>query len=86
MERTQIYLPVSHLRAIQREAKRAGLSVTELVRRIVAEHVEGRRGVDAVKKEQVLSFIALGRSRAGGTTSEHHDDALDEAFRAGDLR
>jgi hypothetical protein len=85
MERTQIYIEASHLRALRREAKEAGVSVTELVRRIVAGHLNDERGVPAFKKEDVLSFVALGKSRHR-TVSERHDDALDEAFRAGDLR
>jgi hypothetical protein len=85
MERTQIYLQSAHLRALRREAKDAGVSVTEIVRRIVAGHLDDERGVPAFKKEDVLSFVALGKSGAK-TVSERHDDALDEAFRGGDLR
>jgi Ribbon-helix-helix protein, copG family len=85
VERTQIYIESSHLKALRREAKTAGVSVTEIVRRIVAGHLEDERGVPAFKKEDVLSFVGLGKS-GSMTVSERHDDALDEAFRAGDLR
>lgn len=56
--------------------------MTELVRRVIGEYIEGRRGVSAFSKETVMSFVGLGSSgRPEG--SEHHDEALDEAFRAG---
>ena len=81
MVRTQIYLARSQHSALRREAKREGLSMTELVRRIVGEHLEGRRGVAAFGKDAILSFVGLGDSgKADG--SEHHDEVLDEAFRA----
>lgn len=59
--------------------------MTELVRRIVADHVEGRRGLGSVSKDAVLSFVALGKSgRSDG--SERHDAILDESLRAGSVR
>ncbi len=83
--RTQIYLTPDSLRSLRREAKEARISLTELLRRIVAAHVAGAAGVESFSKEDVLSFVALGRSgRHDG--SEHHDAALDEAFRAGAVR
>ena len=72
MVRTQVYLPASHHRAIQREARKTGVSMTELVRRLVAEHVTGKRGVAAFRKEAVLSFVALGSS-GSSDGSERHD-------------
>ena len=85
MVRTQVYLSASDHRALKREARKGGISMTELVRRIVAQHLSGRLGVAAFPKESVLSFVALGRS--GETdTSERHDQALDEAFRGEALR
>jgi len=85
MVRTQIYLLAGQHRALRREARREGISMTELVRRIVAAHFSGRRGIASFPKEAVLSFIALGRS--GETDiSERHDETLDEAFRDRALR
>jgi hypothetical protein len=83
--RTQIYLSPSQHRALKREAKAAGISMTELVRRIVAERVEGRQPVRAHDKEAIMRFVGLGDGGAGNA-SEDHDRALDEALRAGDLR
>ena len=83
--RTQIYLPADTHRLLRREARHAGISMTELVRRVLAGHVQGRRGVDTISKEAVLSFIALGKSGASKGSAEH-DRILDDAFRAGTLR
>ena len=85
MVRTQVYLSASQHRALKREAKAAGVSMTELVRQIVAERIEGRKLVRVHDKEAVMRFVGLGD---GGTdnASEDHDRALDEAFRAGNLR
>lgn len=59
--------------------------MTELVRQIVAEKIEGRPRVRVHDKEAIMRFIDLGDGGVS-STSEHHDSALDEAFRAGDLR
>ena len=59
--------------------------MTELVRQIVAERVEGRQRVLVHEKEAVMRFIGLG-DVGMSRTSEDHDSALDEAFRAGDIR
>jgi hypothetical protein len=85
MVRTQIYLSPSQHRALKREAKAAGISMTELVRQIVAERIEGRPRVRIHDKESIMRFIGLGDGGVS-STSEDHDSALDEAFRAGDLR
>ncbi len=85
MVRTQIYLSASQHRALKREAKAAGVSMTELVRQIVADRIEGRGRVHVHDKEAIMRFVGLGDSGAGDA-SENHDRALDEAFRGGDLR
>ena len=85
MVRTQIYLSASQHRALKREAKASGISMTELIRRIVAERIEAPRRVTIHDKEAVMRFVGLGNSGAGNT-SEDHDRALDEAFHAGNLR
>jgi len=85
MVRTQIYLSKTQHRALKREARAAGVSMTELVRQIVAERVEGKQRVRVHGKEAIMRFIGLGDTGAGNA-SEDHDRALDEAFRAGDLR
>jgi hypothetical protein len=47
MTRTQVYLPAGHHRALRREARTKGISLTELVRRLVADHVEAGGGLGA---------------------------------------
>jgi len=79
MIRTQMYIPANQHRALRSEAKREGVSMTELVRRILAAHFSGRRGIASFPKEAVLSFVALGRS-GRPDVSERHDEALDDAF------
>ena len=85
MVRTQMYLTPTQHRALKREAAREGVSMTEMLRRIVNAFLKGRRGVTGFPKEAVMSFIGLGSS-GRSDTAERHDTALDEAFRAGSLR
>lgn len=85
MNRTQIYLPAPHQQKLRREARARGISMTELVRRIVADHVEGRRGIHSFAKEDVMAFIGIGAS-GHADTSERHDEVLDEAMRGGRIR
>ena len=80
-----MYLPAGHHRALRREARAKGISLTELVRRLVADHVEAGGGLGAVAKESVMAFVALGHG-GNADVSERHDQALDEALRAGALR
>lgn len=86
MTRTQVYLTSQQHRALKREAAREGVSMTEMLRRILDHHLLGRRTPGrAPKKDLILSFVALGES--GRTdVSASHDRALDEALRAGPPR
>ena len=85
MVRTQVYLTAAQHRALKKEAAAQGISMTELLRRILDAHLRGHRGLESFSKEAVLSFIGLGAS--GRTdTSGNHDAALDEAFRGDALR
>lgn len=59
--------------------------MTELVRQIVTDRVEGRQLVRVHDKEAIMRFVGLGDGGVSNT-SEEHDNALDEAFRAGDIR
>lgn len=77
--RTQVYLTKAQHRALRREARDEGISMTEVLRRLIDRHLEGGGGLGAFAKEDVLAFVGLGESgRDDG--SERHDDALDEAF------
>jgi hypothetical protein len=85
MVRTQAYLTPAQHRSLKRDAAREGISMTELLRRIIDAHLKGRRGLTGFPKEAALSFIGLGSS-GRSDSAEHHDKALDEAYRAGPLR
>jgi hypothetical protein len=85
MVRTQVYLTRAQHGALRRQARARKLSMTELLRRLVDEHLSGRRGVTVYGKEAILALGNLGAS-GRSDTSERHDDALDEAFRAGAVR
>ena len=85
MVRTQVYLTAKQHRALKREAARQGISMTELLRRLIDSQLSGRQGTRSFSKEAVMSFVGLGSS--GQTdVSERHDAALDEALRDGSLR
>lgn len=79
MVRTQVYLAEEQHRALKEAASKASISMTELIRRIVAEHLDGRQGVAAFQKEAVLAFVGLGSSGTNDT-SERHDEILREEF------
>ena len=83
--RTQIYLDGRDHRSLKREARRAGTSMTGLVRRIVASYLRGGARTEAPSKEEVMRFVGLGSS-GRRNVSERHDRALDEALRGQDLR
>jgi hypothetical protein len=85
MIRMQIHLSSSQHRDLKREAKAAGVSMSEFVRRIVADRLEGHQRVRDHDREAIMSFIGLGDGGTGNAAAEH-DRALDEAFRAGQLR
>jgi hypothetical protein len=85
MTRTQVYLTPKQHRALKREAARQRVSMTEVLRRILDEHLLGHRGGGPPAKELILSFVALGES-GREDVSANHDRALDEALRAGSPR
>jgi len=86
MTRTQVYLTPQQHRALKKEAEREGVSMTEVLRRILDQHLLGRRTAGrSPKKDLILSFVGLGES--GRTdVAANHDRALDEALRAGPPR
>jgi hypothetical protein len=78
--RTQIYLNERQHRALRLAAKREGVSMTEVLRRMVDRQLLGKLPPTDYSKDAVMSFIGLGDS--GQTEgSVRHDEALDEAFR-----
>jgi len=80
MIRTQIYLTEAQHQAHQQTAKREGVSMTALLRRMVDRELLGRFKSRDYAKDAVMALADLGRS--GRTDiSENHDEALAEAFR-----
>lgn len=72
--RTQIYLePEQHL-FLKEEAKRQGISIAELLRRILDSYVQQTR-----PKEDFAKIVALGRSGLSDV-SEKHDKYLAKAL------
>lgn len=80
MVRTQVYLSEEQHRALRQAARREGISMTALLRRLVERELLGKATKSKYSKEAIRAFIGLG-SAEPGDTSERHDEALDEAFR-----
>jgi hypothetical protein len=85
MVRTQVYFSEEQHRALRRAAKREGISMTALLRRIVERELLGKFRSGDYAKEAVMAFANLGRS-GRSDISENHDEALAEAFRGETLR
>ena len=84
MVRTQIYLTAKQHRRLRRAAAREGLSMTELLRRLVDRHLTPPARPE-FSKEAVMSFIGLGES-GRDDISQRHDEAIAEAFRVASVR
>lgn len=82
--RTQIYLDPSQHAALLREARRLGLSLAAMIRRLVDEHFTRRRDAEPAaqgRRTAALSLIGLGSSGLADV-SERTDRYLAEAIRA----
>jgi len=82
--KTQMYLKPEQHRALKSEARRLGISISELLRRAVQEHLDATSRTSFTKSD-FLGILDLGRS-GQKDGSEHHDKVLDEAWRSGALR
>ena len=80
MVRTQVYFNEEQHRALRQAARREGISMTALLRRLVDRELLRKAAKPDYSKEAVMAFIGLG-SAEPADTSERHDEALDEAFR-----
>lgn len=85
MVRTQVYFTPEQHEALRRAADREGMSMTEVLRRLVDRQLLGRRGPLRFEKESVLAFVDLGES-GESRVSVDHDEVLDEALRAAAVR
>ncbi|SHE83668.1 hypothetical protein SAMN02745218_00900 [Desulfofundulus australicus DSM 11792] len=80
MHRTQIYLRPEQHRALLDEAAKKGISLAELIRQIVSEHLE--RQERKAPKEAFLRIIGMGAS-GRKDVSEQHDYCLAEVLDRG---
>lgn len=79
MQRTQIYLRPEQHRALLEEAAEKGISLAELVRQIVEEHLQRRTKAPQPSKEVFFRIIGIGES-GRADVSERHNDYLAEAL------
>ncbi|MEW6048659.1 MAG: CopG family transcriptional regulator [Bacillota bacterium] len=79
VKRTQVYLdPVEH-EALKRKAAEEGVSMSELVRRIVREQL-GLGKHRGSPEERLMRLVAIGASGLSDV-SERHDEYLARALR-----
>jgi Zn-dependent peptidase ImmA (M78 family) len=85
MVRTQVYFNEEQHRALRQAARREGISMTALLRRLVErELLEERKSRDCAG-DAIMALSDLGRS-GRSDISEKHDEALAEAFRGETVR
>jgi hypothetical protein len=78
--RTMIYLEPEQHRALRAEAAQEGVSMAELLRRLIAHHLEDRRGTRPVPRDAYLRIVGVGAS-GRGDVSARHDAYLPDAIR-----
>ena len=64
--RTMIYLDLDQIQSIREEAKALGISLAELMRRLVRDHLESRQIPRISSREDYLKIVALGSSGREG--------------------
>jgi hypothetical protein len=75
-----VYLEPEQLQSLRLEARNQRISLAELMRRLVRNHLTKDKGVSAAPKEAYLKIVGLGSS--GKTDiSEEHDHYLGKAIR-----
>ncbi len=76
MKRTQVQLEEELYELLRREAFERGVSISELVRSILRQHL-----MAGGKPQGSLGFVGMGESEQGSLApvSERHDEALEEA-------
>ena len=78
--RTMVYLEPEQLQSLRLEARNQSISLAELMRRLVRNHLTKDKRVSAAPKEAYLKIVGLGSS--GKTDiSEEHDHYLGKAIR-----
>lgn len=77
--RTMVYLEPEQLRALRREAQSRGISLAELMRRLVDEHLSRGRLDSQAPVDVYMRIVALGES-GSAEVAEEHDRHLAEAL------
>lgn len=84
MVRTQIQLPENQYRHLRQWARRLGISLSEAVRRCVADHL-AVEGATPSREERVRSALAIcgkyAETRSSSRVAADHDRHLAEAYR-----
>lgn len=78
--KSMLYLEPEELQALKTEAKAEGISVNEMVRRLIRHYLERRQILPPVPREAYLKIVALGSSGLKDI-SENHDKYLADALR-----
>lgn len=78
--RTMIYLEPEQLRALKAEARKQGISLAEILRRLVDRHLKERGDGTPAPAETYRKLVALGSS-GRSDVSERHDAYLGQALR-----
>jgi len=79
LTRTMIYLERAQLRALKDEAHTLGISLAELVRRIVTRHQQASDEVTSPTHEAYMRLVGLGASTRDDV-ADRHDELLGEAL------
>lgn len=77
--RTMVYLDPEQLQILKAEARAQRISLTELIRRLIKQHIEECQELPAVPREAYLRIVALGSSSCQDI-SDRHDTYLGEAI------
>jgi hypothetical protein len=80
MQRTQIYLDVEQHQTLVELAARQGISLAELMRRIVDEYLQQREQFTKPDRGVYFRLVGLGAS-GRSDVSEHHDRYLGEVLK-----
>ena len=78
--RTMVYLEPEQLQSLKLEARNQRVSLAELMRRLVRNHLTQDKGIPAVSEEAYLKIVGLGSS-GKKDVSEKHDHYLGKAIR-----
>ena len=85
MIRTQVYLTKEQHDALHRSAQRSGVSVTEVLRRLIDRHLVAKGADPLPSLGAYFSFVGIGESGVHDV-AERHDDYLAGALRGADVR